>query len=239
MEKEYDIICFGVIVADILAPGVTESVFEKDMTRVSQVKIAPGGDAFNQALNLSALGYKVALIGRKGNDSTGDFLSSYAEKHNIDISHFVLDQQFPTSTTIVLILPNGERHFIGTLKGTNNNLQISDFLIIPSLKAKVVSLGSLYGSLTLLGKSLEPIFDALKKKNVILVADMMHPERGSFDDAIHVLKYLDYFFPNENEARSLTKKETIEECAEKGNGPSEKIFWSILNLKKGPLYCNQ
>ena len=128
MNKNIDVVCVGVMVADILAPGVDESIFQREMTRVP-LKLSTGGDAFNQAINISSMGYKVSLCGKVGNDNVGNFLISEANNHKIDTSFISVDKDHQTSVTIVLINDNGERNFIGTSNGTNG------FLTSKELKA--------------------------------------------------------------------------------------------------------
>lgn len=212
--NDIDVICVGVMVADILASPVDEHVFDRDMTRVESVKLATGGDALNQAFNLSAMGYKVQMAGKVGSDSVGSFLISQAQAKNIDTSAIRIVPDIPTSTTIVLIRENGERNFIGCAKGTNSSIKAVDISTESFANAKIVSLGSLYGSISLTGEEAAPIIQKAKEKNCITVADMMHGDRGSMDDASKVLKNVDYFLPNEKEASQLVGKNDINEIAD-------------------------
>ena len=208
-----DVVCVGVVVADVLAPGVDRSIFDREMTRVP-IKFSTGGDAFNQAVNISSLGHKVALCGKVGDDNIGSFLISEAKKNNINIDFIMKDSEHQTSVTIVLIDGNGNRNFIGTENGTNAFLKGENIRTDIFSGAKVVSIGSLYGSVSFTGKEVEIVLKEAKKYNCITVADMMHASRGSFDDAALALKYVDYFLPNLEEAKSLTKKSDINEIAD-------------------------
>ena len=204
MIKNVDVVCVGVMVADVLTPGVDQSIFQREMTRVP-LKLSTGGDAFNQAINLSVMGYKVALCGKVGTDSVGNFLISEANRHNIDTSFIALDKDHQTSVTIVLISNNGERNFIGTLNGTNGFLKSSDIDTKIFRSSKIISIGSIYGSLSFTGEEISTILEEAKKMNCITVADMMHADRGSLKDASKSLKFVDFFLPNFKEAESLIK----------------------------------
>lgn len=208
-----DVACVGVMVADVLANGVDNSLFERDMTRVSMVKFATGGDAFNQAFNISAMGYKVKMLGKVGTDSIGNFLVSEAQTKGIDTSNVMRDPDHQTSVTIVLIGENGQRNFIGCKFGTNSFLSKSDIQVDAFDGVKIVSLGSLYGSLSFTGAETAPIMEEAHKRGCITVADMMHAERGSLEDASLVIRHIDYFIPSEKEALLLTGKDDVEAAA--------------------------
>lgn len=213
-QMSCDVACVGVMVADVLANGVDNSLFDRDMTRVSMVKFATGGDAFNQAFNISSMGYRVKMLGKVGTDSIGNFLVSEAERKGIDTTNIVRDPEHQTSVTIVLIGENGQRNFIGCKFGTNSFLSKTDINLDAFDGAKIVSLGSLYGSLSFTGAETAPIMEEAHNRGCITVADMMHAERGSLEDASLVIKHLDYFIPSEKEALLLTGKEDVEEAAE-------------------------
>lgn len=213
MNKNIDVVCVGVMVADILAPGVDESIFQREMTRVP-LKLSTGGDAFNQAINISSMGYKVSLCGKVGNDNVGNFLISEANNHKIDTSFISVDKDHQTSVTIVLINDNGERNFIGTSNGTNGFLTSKDINTEFFQFSKIVSIGSIYGSLSFTGEEVSNILKEAKKNNCITVADMMHADRGSLEDASKALQFVDFFLPNLKEAESLTGKSNVEEISD-------------------------
>lgn len=209
-----DIVCVGVMVADVLADGVDNGIFDRDITRVSMVKLSTGGDAFNQAVNLSSMGYKIKMCGKVGVDGVGTYLLAEGQSRGIDMSSVTTTTEFPTSITIVLINKNGERNFIGNAKGTNSSITSKDIDVTAFKGAKIVSLGSLYGSLSLDGEAAKYILEHAKNENCITVADMMHADRHTLDDAKKCLPYIDYFLPNFQEASQLTGKKDINEIAD-------------------------
>jgi sugar/nucleoside kinase (ribokinase family) len=196
--------CVGVIVSDVLVQNVDRSVFDRDITRVPLIKLSTGGDAFNQSISLSALGYEVHLLGKIGTDSISTFLRAEGEKASVDMSRVFADPAHQTSISIVLIGPTGDRNFIGCADGTNSHLSASDIDISIFAQCRVVSLGSLYGSLSLTGAAVAPVLAAAKSSGCVTVADMMRADRGSLADAALALSYIDYFIPNEAEGAALT-----------------------------------
>lgn len=213
MNTNFDVVCVGVMVADVLAQGVDQSIFQREMTRVP-LKLSTGGDAFNQAINISSMGYKVALCGKVGKDGVGNFLISEANNHSINTSSISIDNDHQTSVTIVLINENGERNFIGMQNGTNGYLTAKDINTELFKTSRIVSIGSIYGSLSFTGEEVSNIIQEAKKMNCITVADMMHADRGSIEDATKTLKFVDFFLPNLKEAESLTGKSNLEEISD-------------------------
>ena len=54
-----DILCVGEILADVLVHPVEDIRFKDDCSLVSDIMIRPGGDSFNNALDLVRLGNQV------------------------------------------------------------------------------------------------------------------------------------------------------------------------------------
>ena len=63
--------------------------------------------------------------------------------------------------------------------------------------------------------SLTAIFTQAKAHKLIICADMIKPRLNeTLDDIREALSYVDYLFPNFEEAKLLTGKETLDEIAD-------------------------
>ena len=69
----YDVVCLGMAVCDILAGPVDASIFDRDTTKVPSIEMRSGGDAMTQAVISSRLGCKTALASKVGNDAMAGF----------------------------------------------------------------------------------------------------------------------------------------------------------------------
>ena len=207
-----DVLCAGVIVADVLVSDAGPDIFSRDMTRLP-LRWAPGGDACNQAGDLAALGVSAALCGKVGADGTGDAILSTLERQGVSGARVVRTAQNPTSVSIVLIRPDGERHLIGTQDGTNSALRREDFDLSGLSDAKIFSLGSLYGSTALTGRLCASLLAEAKAAGCKTVLDLMQPKRGSLADAAQALAFCDLFLANEAEACALTGASGAHEAA--------------------------
>lgn len=207
------VVCAGVIVADVLVQGAEESVFERDITRLP-LRFLPGGDACNQAADLAALGVEIELLGKVGEDGVGDVILSALSRSGVACGRVKRTDSNPTSVSVVLIRPDGERHFIGTKDGTNSTLCAADFDLTALAGAKVFSLGSLYGSASLTGEVAAALLGAAKAQGCFTLMDMMQRQTSSFEDAKLALPFADVFFANAAEARALTGAASDERAAQ-------------------------
>lgn len=210
-----EVVCAGVMVADVLVQGADESVFKRDITRVPAIRITTGGDALNQAINLSAMGVNVEVLGKVGVDSVGEILLDQARRQGVEVGRMARTADLPTSITVVLIAEDGKRCFIGSGKGTNSSLCLEDFDLSALQGARILSLGSLYGSISLDGAVAASVLKAAKQNGCVTVVDMMHGDRFPYSNAKLALPYVDYFLPNEEEARLLTGCTQPDDMAEK------------------------
>jgi sugar/nucleoside kinase (ribokinase family) len=89
-----------------------------------------------------------------------------------------------------------------------------DLSLIP--RARLLSLASFFNNPRLDNDALVKIFKAAKAAGMIITADMIKPRLGeTFDDIAEALSYVDYFFPNNDEARMMTGLQDIPEVAKK------------------------
>ena len=118
------------MVCDLLIKPVTRETLSADSAKAEAIRMLVGGDAFNVASNLSALGTETTLYSAVGEDAFGAFALDYAEKLGVS-TQWIKTTDGPTSVTAVLIHPDGERSFV-VQRGASHELkerQISDDLL--------------------------------------------------------------------------------------------------------------
>ena len=76
IKKAYDILCVGACVQDVLLEKMEAQDFEKSVHILERAVFTSGGDATNEAVILSRLGNKTALIAKvdKGTAGSSIFL---------------------------------------------------------------------------------------------------------------------------------------------------------------------
>ncbi len=207
MAKKLDVICLGAAVVDIPLRPVSRDMFDIESYPVDKIAMAVGGDAMNEATIISRLGFKTGLMACIGDDAAGQFILRSCEKDNIDTEGVSIDPDIDTSINVGLVTADGERTFVTNRNGSlwKENIEHVDF---DKLKqAKILSLASIFNCPLLDGKALVKIFKAAKEDGMLITADMIMPRlKETLDDIKEALSYVDYFFPNFDEACLLTNE---------------------------------
>lgn len=214
--SKIDVVCVGLNVVNFPVFPVDESIFTRDLSPVSPITLLPGGDAANQAIILSRLGLKTALLSRRGNDDFGTIMLDLLRNHgrNIDLSGIVVDKVKATSVCAMMIKPDGQRHFCSH-KGCIFDFCIEDIDLSILSRAKVASIGGMYGLPSFDGKGAAAFFKAAKEQDVITVADTKADMMGiGLAGILETLAYTDYFFPSFDEASAISGETEPEKIAQ-------------------------
>lgn len=209
-----DVVCVGSSCVDVLVRGVDLSTpFTGETKQAREVMLNVGGDATNQAIVLHRLGVSVELLTGFGKDNASCFIQDYLRNIGVSIDRCTVSDNIRSSVNIIVIAPDGQRNFIKS--GTN--IQFRQYAVdLEAVKeARIVSLGSLFISPFYTVESIAAVIDAAKRNSALVCADiMLTPRACSLDELKDVLPGIDYFFPNEEEARGLTGKSDLDEIAD-------------------------
>lgn len=239
MDKKLDVICVGAAIVDIPLQPVSKYMFEVESFPLMQIAMTIGGDAINESTIITRLGHKVGLVSMVGKDAVGNYIIEHCQKEGIDSTGVLQKEGIDTSINVGLVTADGERTFVTNRNGSLWKMTIDDvdFSLIPH--AKVLSLASFFNNPLLDNNSLVKLFKLAKSVGMIITADMIKPRLGeTFDDFAEALSYVDYFFPNCDEARMMTGEDEIEKVAEKILSYGVKTV--IIKIgKKGAYIRNQ
>lgn len=215
-KKPLDVICVGAAIVDIPLQPVSKDIFETESYPLEQISMTIGGDAINEATIISRLGHKTALMSRLGNDAVGRFILEACEKNGIDAQSIRLDPDVDTSINVGLVTDDGERTFVTNRNGSLWKTTIDDVDFSRFPEARLLSLASIFNNPLLDGAALTRIFEEAKAQEMIICADMIKPRLGEkLDDISEALSYVDYFFPNCEEAELMTGEAELEAIAQK------------------------
>ena len=204
-----EVVLIGAGVADIPLSPVDRDVFDVGSHPLEGISMFLGGDAANEAVILSRLGHRAALISKVGRDGAGDFVVSELQRAGVDTGWVAREEGLDTAINIVLVRPDGERSFITNKNGSLRRLGLEDIrpaLDTPAFEgAKVACLASLFVSPMLPPEDTAELFRLIRAKGLTLCADTTKPKHGeTVRDIADALARLDYFFPNREEASMLT-----------------------------------
>lgn len=205
MAQNLDVICIGAAVVDIPLQPVSKNIFEIESYPLEKIAMTIGGDAINEATIISRLGYKTALISKIGDDAPGNFILEACKMDGIDTKSISVDGKIDTSINVGLVTEDGERTFVTNRNGSLWKMNVEDVDVERLKEGKILSLASIFNNPLLDGDALVKIFRKAKESNLIICADMIKARLNeTLDDIKEALSYVDYFFPNYEEACLMT-----------------------------------
>ena len=212
--KKTDVIALGIAVMDILAAPADKTLFERDNTPIDDIIVAAGGDAANQAADLSGLGRSVSLCCRVGDDTLGQLFMEMLSSRGVDLSRVKISPDSVTSAAIALVSAEGQRNIL-CRRGNNFDFCIDDIDMNKIADATALSVGSLYGCPKLEESGLEDVLKHVQNRGVKTFADMASDKKGLKMAGLRpFLPYIDYFMPSEAESLHLTDGLKCEDAAE-------------------------
>lgn len=208
-----DILCVGEILADIIAHPVERIGFKNECSLVSNIMIRPGGDSFNNAIDLVKLGNQVCYVGRIGSDAIGTYLYDEGIAAGIDMSH-VVHSANPHAKMDILINGKGERSFL-YYPGTSAELCAGDIDLSLLDDCKIVTVGGTFHLPRLDGEGTAALFKEAKKRGVITAMDVTTDLSGRWNSVIEpCYPYLDHFLPSIEQAAPIAQTSDEKEIAD-------------------------
>jgi ribokinase len=202
----------GDVNVDLLLSPI-ENYPRKDLQeRISWLKVEVGGGAAHVALALSKLEVKTKLIGLIGNDLFGKFISEKMKKFGVESMLKTVKKE--TGISIGINFEDGSRSLL-TYRGTNSLFSLKDFNL-SEVEGNVLFLSG-YGLLEKLMKDAEKVLSFAKKKGMITCLDPDIKSYRSFDinKIKKALKFVDFFFPDMEEGKLITREKDKAKIIEK------------------------
>lgn len=215
-KREFDVICIGQIVQDILVTNIPGDALtsDKDTFMADEILMASGGDAVNEAAILAKLGNHCALLTRLDKKEVGDMIYGDLVRQGIDTSLLVRPDDCRTFTAIVVIKPNGDHTFFDG-PGKNFTLKMSDIDLSVFERTRAVTAGSLYALGELDTHGIEVIFKKAQESGAITIADMNNDSDKKGPHAVEkVYPYTDYLMPSYDEAVYVTGENDPDKIAD-------------------------
>lgn len=196
------VICLGILVADVIGRPIESVPASGALALVDSITPHIGGCAANTGIGLHRLGVETAIVGAVGRDGFGQFVRGVLRAEGVAIGG-VIEKDAPTSATMVLVAPDGERTFLHCV-GANATFGTSDFDAATLGGARLLHLA---------GHGLMPAFDGAPCAEILKCAQEMGvqtsldtagaPDEKWRDNLRLCLPHLDYFVPSLHEVRDL------------------------------------
>ncbi|AEB07591.1 PfkB domain protein [Coriobacterium glomerans PW2] len=210
-----DVVCMGAAIVDIPLQPVTREIFEVDSNPVEQIAMVIGGDAINEATIVRRLGHSVSLVAMVGDDAAGSHVLTHCDAEGIDRTFVKVKKDIDTSINVGLVTPDGERTFVTNRNGSLWRTTTADLDCAPFAGARLLSFASIFNNPLVDGTALVTIFRRARACGLTIAADMIYPRLGeTLENVREALGYLDFFFPNRDEAAWLTGCEQLDDIAD-------------------------
>jgi sugar/nucleoside kinase (ribokinase family) len=203
-SPSYDVLCIGVLVADIFVPPLNRCPASGELMLVDDLLLSTGGCAANTGMDLVKLGARVSVTGKVGNDVFADFILRELQNKGVDVSGIRSSSTAPTSRTVILSIIGDDRRYIHSV-GADAELKVSDVDLDQVARARVLYVG---GYMLIPGFKQEELVELFKFarahgiKTVLDVAGV-NPQLG-LEPLRQVLPYTDVFLPNNDEGFLIT-----------------------------------
>ena len=234
-DGSIDLISAGHICLDLTPrfPNVgTDRPFEKllrpgSLSIVGPATISTGGGAANVGLSALRLGFRVAMMGKCGDDLLGGALLEVLRRFSPAAAEGMrVAPGEHTSYTVVLAVPGADRLFLHC-PGANDTFAAEDIDVDLVARAKVFYFG--YPPLMARmyaddGRELADIFRTVKHRGVTTALDMAVPDphspagRADWPAILTaVLPHVDLFVPSVEELTFMLRRERFDEMSAHGD----------------------
>lgn len=206
------VLTVGIHIVDILGRPVPAIPDGQGIALLDEIRMTVAGTAAGTAIDMARLGLNVATVGVIGEDELGRWLELKMRTEGVDTGGLVVDPTKPTSATMLPIRPNGERPALH-VKGANTTLSLDqiDWALIES--ADWVHIG---GTCLLDNFDGEPTAEVLRRARAAGATtslDMLGVPDADFDRLFGpVLPLLDWFLPNDDDARMVSGRRDLTEA---------------------------
>ena len=213
-----DVVCVGILVADVVARPVDHYPERGELNVCEQIFPSIGGCAANTGVGLQKLGVPTAVIGKVGRDGFGDFVRGTLQGHGLDVRGVVNAATTTTSATMVMVASDGERSFIH-YKGANDEFGADDVNWDIIQGAKLLHVAGHFLMAAFDGAPCARVLKRAQEMGVKTALDTAWDASGRWMETLRpCLPYLDYFVPSYAEARRCvesfgTGRDTPEEVA--------------------------
>jgi sugar/nucleoside kinase (ribokinase family) len=198
-----DVVCLGILVADVIARPVDETPEPGSLAVVDAVEVHAGGCALNTASALIALGLRASVVGKVGRDLFGDYLLQVLEERGLSQDGVLHDESVGTSATVVLVDSAGERTFLH-VPGANGTLGEDELDRDLLYAGRALHLAGALVLERLDGEPLAGLAAEAKGRAILTSLDTVWDPTGRWSRLVPCLPHLDLLLPSLAEGRALS-----------------------------------
>ena len=208
------VLCVGDLVADIFTSPITQMPLPGEPIITDNITVLPGGNSLNTAVALRKMGDQVMIGGSIGDDALGSLLLQHLQELGLDARGVKAEKGKSTASTIILRVRGEDRRYIMNLGvGAGFTGEYLSHDIIP--ENGVVLAGGYLKLAAWNDELLKEFFKSAQNKGnkTVLNVCLVHNSDTNPERVLPLLKYVDVFLPNEDEALAITgKKDTADQA---------------------------
>jgi sugar/nucleoside kinase (ribokinase family) len=199
-----DVGCAGILVADTFCGPMTRLPLEGELLVIDRMPSKAGGCAANVAIDLAKQGIAADACGCVGGDSSAQVLLQSLQEAGVGCEQVHRLDGHPTSKTVILLVEGQDRRYIHIF-GANAGFDVRRIPRDWLSGLKVFYLGGLLAMPAVGAEDLSELLRYCRQRGIVTVVDVVVPQDHSGMETLQpLLPHIDYFLPNEDEARRLT-----------------------------------
>ena len=227
-----DVVCLGILVADVIARPFDELPATGSLGFVETVSLHGGGCALNTASALKRLGCTAAVAGKVGDDALGDFLLHLLDERGVERRGVIRDPSASTSATVVLVRGDGERTFLHA-KGANAQLNARELDSELLFSGRCLHIAGALVLDALDGEPCAALLAEAKRRGLLTSLDTVWDASGTWKRILPCLPYVDLFAPSVAEAQAISGERDVVAAAAR----LERLGAREVVIKLGPNGC--
>ena len=205
MEPSLDCVICGSCVADILVRPIplNTTLGGGRLIEVEPINVTTGGIVCNTGIAMARLGVKIGALSYVGNDNWGALIRQRLQSEGVETDRLLTHATGATSTTAVLIDPNGERtfaHCVGAPRLMDKRLFLENLALFA--KSRMMLLGY-YSLMPNLETDLAEVLGAIRGVGCRTALDAAG-SGGTMQPLDRILPCLDVYVPSLAEAAHQT-----------------------------------
>src|SRR5439155_9396210 len=200
-----DVVCVGILVADVIVRPVSRLPATGTLGLVDSIELRGGGCALNTASCLARLGLRSAALGKVGSDTFGEFVLRLLREHGVYAGGVLSDPELPTSASVALVDPAGERTFLH-VRGANAALRADELGQRPFAGRALHVAGALVLD-ALDGEPTARLLADARRRGIRTSVDTVFDAGGRWERLLPALPHCDLVTPGLAEASGVTGEE--------------------------------
>ena len=208
----HDVSVIGLYILDVLGRPVERIPEGGGVEFIEEIRLTVAGTAGGTVVDAAKLGLDCLAVGAVGDDEKADFVLATLEKHGVDASGMRRVEGVPTSATILNVRPNGERPALH-VRGASDHFEVASEAHDAVFDAHVVHLGGTGLLRTLDGEPSRVLLEEAKRRGRTVTFDLIAATAETLALVEPLLPHIDYFMPSIEEARDMSGRASVEDCA--------------------------